>query len=253
MRSRLRLLSIAAAMAAATAFAVSAQAEVAQRGGVRVAVSGSLRPAKLPRSGSAPVAVSLTGGIVAARQGSLPQLTGIEVALNSHGELKTGAVPVCRLGKIDPSTTEEALLACRRSLIGEGSFSADVRIPDQSPFPSHGKLLAFNGKLRGRPAIFAHIYGTDPVPTSYVLPFAIRKISKGTYGTMLSASLPQVTGDWGYVTGISLQLQSRYAAAACPAPAGFAAAVFPLMRTSFTFDGGPQLTLTLTRSCKVGG
>jgi hypothetical protein len=111
--------------------------------------------------------------------------------------------------------------------------------------------LAFNGKLRGRPALFAHIYGTEPVPTSYVLPFEIAKKTKGTYGTTLTASPPQVTGEWGYVTGVSLDLKRGYARAGCPAPEGFPGASFPLMRTRFSFAGGVALTSTLTRSCKV--
>jgi hypothetical protein len=250
--ARLRLATAAAALgvAAAVAFSVSALAEVAQRDGVRVMVAGKIAPTALPRTGSAPVAVSLAGHIVATRAGELPKLERIEIGLNSHGELRSGSFPVCRLGHIDPSTTQQALAACRDSLIGEGRFSADVKIPEQSPFPSRGKVLAFNGRLRGAPAIFAHIYGTEPVPTSYVLSFEIGR-SRGTFGTLLTASLPQVTGEWGYVTGVSLHLDRGYARARCPAPAGFPSVVFPLMRTSFAFEGGTRLSSTLNRSCKV--
>jgi hypothetical protein len=227
-----------------------ASAEIAQEDGVRVSVTGKMTPAKLPRSGGAPVAVSVAGHITPTAPGALPKLESIAIALNSHGELNTRGIPRCRLGHINPSTTVEALLACRPALVGEGRFSAKVRIPEQSPFPSEGKVLAFNGKLGGKPAIFAHIYGTAPVPTSYVLPFLIEP-TNGTYGTVLQASLPNVTGEWGYVTGVSLNLQPRFASAACPAPAGFPGTVFPLMRTSFGFAGGLELRSTLTRSCKV--
>jgi hypothetical protein len=155
------------------------------------------------------------------------------------------------MGKINPSTTNEAMGACRTSLIGEGTFSANVKIPEQSPFPSLGKVLAFNGKLRGKPAIFAHIYGTKPVPTSYVLPFSVSSKPKGSFGTTLSASLPQVTGEWGYVTGISLSLQPKVLSAGCPAPKGSSKALFPLARTTFAFEGGLALSSTLNRTCKV--
>jgi hypothetical protein len=225
-------------------------AEVAQKDGVRVSVAGKMSPTKLPRSGGAPIAVSISGHITPTVPGALPKLEAISIALNSHGKLNTKGIPLCRLGHISPSTTREALLACRSSLIGEGRFSANVKIPEQSPFPSEGKVLAFNGRLRGQPAVFAHIYGTTPVPTSYVLPFLV-KPAKGTYGTLLDASLPSVTGEWGYVTGVSLDLQRRFASAACPAPKGFPGVVFPLMRTSFGFDGGLKLKSTLNRSCKV--
>jgi len=227
-----------------------AHAEVAQKDGVRVTVAGKMNPTELPRSGAAPVAVSVAGHITPTKPGALPKLERISVAINSHGKLQSRGIPLCRLGHIDPSTTAEALTACGPSLVGEGRFSADVKIPEQSPFPSAGRVLAFNGKLNGKPAILAHIYGTEPVPTSYVLPFLIGT-AKGTYGTVLAASLPNVTGEWGYVTGVSLSFDKSYLAAACPAPKGFSGASFPLLRTRFSFAAGPTLTSTLNRSCKV--
>jgi hypothetical protein len=242
----------AAGLFGALLFSPAAPAEVAQKDGVRVSVAGGMNPTRLPRSVDAPVAVSLSGRITATVPGELPRLESIAIAINSHGHLQSRGIPLCRMGRINPSTTQEALLACRSSLVGEGHFSANVKIPEQSPFPSEGKVLAFNGRLRGRPALFAHIYGTKPVPTSYVLPFLV-KGTHGTYGTILEASLPDVTGEWGYVTGVSLDLQPRFLSAACPAPAGFPGAVFPLMRTSFGFGEGLKLTSTLTRSCKVRG
>jgi hypothetical protein len=252
MSSKSRLTGAVAAFAAAALLVAGAQAEVVQKGGVRVSVTGKMTPTRLPRRGTAPVAVSLAGHISAAKADALPQLAEVSFAINSHGELHAKGIPLCRLGHISPSTTAEALAACGPSLVGEGRFSADVRIPEQSPFPSEGKLLAFNGKLNGRPALFAHIYGTKPVPTSYVLPFLISK-AKGTFGTTLTASLPKITGKWGYVTGVSLNLQSRYLAAGCPAPKGFPSVAFPLLKASFGFSGGPKIEQTLTRSCKAMG
>jgi hypothetical protein len=252
-----------AALALAATFCLGpvASAEVSQKDGVRVSVTGKLSPTRLPRSGAAPIAVSVAGQISAAQKTALPRLAKIAIAINRHGRLDLRGLPLCRLGHIDPSTTAEALAACRPSLVGKGSFSADVKIPEQSPFPSQGKVLAFNGRLRGKPAIFAHIFGTTPVPTSYVLPFSITA-TKGTFGTLLEASLPQVTGEWGYVTGISLNLDRTfsshgttrsYLSASCPAPPGFPGAAFPLARTSFVFEGGLSLSSTLNRDCKVRG
>ena len=238
-----------------------ASAEVIQKGSVRVAVSGSLSPRRLPRRGTAPVSVSIGGRITSTAPGGPPQLKRVSFAFNRVGRMDRRGLPRCRLGHINPSTSREALLACRGSLVGDGRFSANVKFPEQSPFPSVGKVLAFNGVLRGAPAIFAHVYGTKPVPTSYVLPLLIRR-GKGTFSTRLQASLPQVTGDWGYVTGLRLRLgrtftfrghRRSFLVAGCPAPAGFSGALFPLTRTSFAFEGGRTLTTTLTRSCGALG
>jgi hypothetical protein len=233
-----------------------AHGEVVQRGDVRIALEGAFSPRFLPRYGSAAVSVSLDGKINPTLPEALPQLRRISISVNSRAHLGYRRTPRCGRNEIQPSTSSEALSACRSSLVGKGRFTSDIRLPEQSPFPSQGKILAFNGRYRGRPAILAHIYGTDPTPVSYVLPFTIRR-TRGRYGLVLQASLPQLTGDWGYVTGISLALGlghgnvHSYLTASCPAPSGFREAVFPLMKTSFTFSGSRSLTSTLLRDCSV--
>jgi hypothetical protein len=252
-------LALAAVACSVALVSPAALAEVAQKGPVLVSVSGKMVPQSLPRNGEAPVAVSI-GGEIDPTEGEVPpQLRRITIAINRHGRLRTRGLPLCRLHQIQPSTSEEALKACRSALVGEGHFAADVQFPTQSPFPSNGEILAFNGRVGGKPAILAHIYGTKPLPTSYVLPFLIHR-SNGTFGTVLEASLPEVTGDWGFVTGVDMTLWRRfgfrgvresYLSAGCPAPAGFRSAFFALARTSFAFDGGITLTSLLTRRCTV--
>lgn len=230
-----------------------APAEVSQKQGVKVTVSGSLSPRALPRKGSAPVSVAVAGQITATGGATaLPQLQHLEIAINSAGKLDLTGVPHCRINHINPSTNSEALAACKSSLVGEGTFSANVVLPEQSPFPSKGKLLAFNGTIGRQPALFAHIYGTKPVPTSYVFAFKVKK-TKGTFGTILETDFPKATGEWGYVTGISLKLDKRFLTAGCPAPKGFSKASFPLARTDFAFAGGLSMKNTLTRTCQAKG
>jgi hypothetical protein len=187
-------------------------------------------------------------------------LRQIKIGINRYGRFTPQGLPVCSLREIQPSTTSNALKACGGSLVGEGRFSAKVLLGQQAPFPAAGKVYAFNGRLDGKPAIFAHVYGTDPVPTSFTLPFTVEP-SKGTFGTTLRSSLPAVTGNSGYITGLSLKLgrnfsyhgQKRsYFSASCPAPKGFSGAVFPFAKASFGF-GKKTLTSTLSRNCRVRG
>ncbi len=183
------------------------------------------------------------------------------MAINRHGRLNPTGLQRCHYHQIQPASTREALQACRRSLVGVGGFQANVALPDQSPFPSDGKVLAFNGVLHGRPVIYAHIYGTKPVPISQLIPFRIHRI-EGTYRVVLSAELPRVAANWGYVSGLSLTLRRTfryrgrirsYLSAGCPAPAGFDAAAYPFARASFGFDNGRTLRSNLIRRCKVQG
>jgi hypothetical protein len=241
--------------------ALSADAEVTQRGDLRVSFDGKLTPHALPRSGAAPVRVSVAAKIAATDAKTPPQLRAITIAINRNGHFDPKGLPVCSLREIQPSTTAAALEACRSSLVGEGRFSAKVLFSQQAPFPSSGKVYAFNSTLHGRPAILAHVFGTDPVPTSFTLPFEL-KPSKGTFGTVLHASLPAVTGNSGYITGLSLTLgrsffshgqRRSYLSAGCPAPKGFPGATFPFAKASFSFQGARTLSSTLTRSCGARG
>jgi hypothetical protein len=239
---------------------VQADAEVIQRGHLRVNFDGELTPRTLPRHGSAPVRVSVATKIASTNGGNPPQLRTIAIAVNRFGRFNPDALPQCTVREIQPATTENALRECGDSLVGVGSFSARVLLKQQAPFPAAGKLYAFNGVYRGKPAILAHVYGTDPVPTSFTFPFVVEQ-GPGTFGTVLRTSFPGVAGDAGYITSLSLNLgrslrahgrTQSFLTASCPAPAGFPGATFPFVKASMGF-GRRTLTSTLTRSCKARG
>lgn len=237
----------------------AAASEVSQSGGVRVSFQGKLTPRTLPRRSRRPVVASVGAKVVPLGGRTPPQLRRIEIAINRNGHFAPGAVPSCRIEQIQPATTPAALAACRPALVGEGHFSARVLLPSQAPFPSSGKVYAFNGRWHGHSAILAHVYGTEPAPTSFTLPFVISH-SKGTFGTTLTAKLPADAAN--AVTGIELDLQRRYtyrgkaksyASASCPAPKGFHSAVFSFARASYRFVGGKGLAKTLSRVCRAAG
>ena len=237
------------------------QAVIIQRGGIKVSFEGELSPKKLPRHGVAPVRVAVAARIAGAEGREAPQLRELSIAINRYGRFDPTGLPICPERDIQPATTQNALRACRSSLVGVGSFEANVALSEQSPFPAAGKMYAFNGRVHGKPAILAHVYGTVPVPTSFTLPFVLVP-SKGTYGTVLQAKLPRATGSSGYITGLSMNLgrsfayggqRHSYLVASCPAPAGFHKAVFPLAHATFSFRGGRRLGSTLVRSCGARG
>jgi hypothetical protein len=235
-----------------------AEAEVVQKGDVRVKFEGELTPTALPRTGSAPVRVSVGAKITALKASDPPKLKRISIAINSAGKFSPGALPACTIRDIQPSTTQNALKACGSSLVGTGRFAAKILLPQQASFPAGGKLFAFNGRYQGRPAILAHVYGTEPVPTSFTLPFVMGE-RKGELGTVLTASLAEATGKAGYITELSLDLDGSsgsggipYLSAGCPAPKGFGSVVFPFAKATFDF-GGTGVDSTLTRNCQVRG
>jgi hypothetical protein len=249
-------ISVAAVLLTALGLASLARAEVVQRGNVRVSFEGKLTPKALPRTGRIPVHVGLGAQIKALNPASPPQLQSISIAINSAGHLAPGAVPTCTVQDIQPSTTANALKACRSSLVGTGSFAAKVLLPEQTSFPADGKLYAFNGIYEGHPAILAHVYGEDPVPTSFTLPFVLTE-RKGELGTVLTASLAGMTGKAGYITELSLNLAptgsaKSYLTASCPAPNGFGGATFTFAKATFDF-GKAKIVSPLVRNCRVRG
>jgi hypothetical protein len=240
----------------------ASSSSISQKGNLRVSVGGELRPRRLPRKGAAPIAVSVSGEISTTDQSLPPSLKTLRIDLNRYGRIDSEGLPVCPYERIQPGTSSHALSTCRSSLVGKGSFTADITLSGQEPYPTKGKLLVFNGLRGGKPVLYGHIYSPRPFATSFVIVFAVKKLGKGTYGSSLIAPLPAAMKVWGRLTGISMTLSRRYSykghqhsylSSGCPAPKGFSKAAFPLARASFAFEGGQSLSSVLNGTCKVGG
>jgi hypothetical protein len=244
----------------ALACATLAHASVVQEGNVRISVLSQILPYKLPRRGTAPIAVFVSGHLSEPHGGIPPQLKQMTVEVNKHGLLQSKGLPSCPLKRIQPASTERALSSCGDALIGSGQFWAHIVLPDQGAYPTHGRLLIFNGRQKGKPVIFTHIFTANPFFSSFVIPFSIQKTNHGAYGTKLTASLPQALGDWGYVDRIKLTLKRKYRFkgkelsyfnAGCPAPEGSPRTVFPLALASFAFGEGLEIGAKVEKACGV--
>ena len=185
----------------------------------------------------------------------------MEVALNKGGVLSSRGLPVCPKGRLLSTTNAEALARCGSALVGSGGLTARTSLPNQQAYLLHGEILLFNSRLEGRQAILAHVYERDPAPITRVFHFKIRR-QGGTYGTVISADIPEALSRNGYIKSIFLRLQRTYRVrgkeraflkAKCPLPAGVRVASFPFARASMTFSDGRTLRASLTRSCRVRG
>jgi hypothetical protein len=245
---------------ASLAYACLASGSITQKGNLRVSVDGSLTPKELPRKGTAPISVSVGGEITTTDATVPPQLKTLRIELNRKGQIDSVGLPVCKYSKIQPGSTSHALAGCRSSLVGEGSFTADITLTGQEPYPTQGRLVVFNGERHGKPVLYGHIYSSRPFATSFVIVFRLSQRQHGTYGTVLDASLPKAMDAWGRLTGLEMKLSRRfsvsgmrhsYLSSGCPAPEGFPGTTFAFTRASFIFEDGRTLTSTLTRSCRV--
>jgi hypothetical protein len=238
-----------------------ASAAVVQQDNLRITVLSQILPFKLPRTGTAPIAVFISGHIATPSGAVPPQLQKMVVKVNRHGLLQSKGLPACSIEEVQPASDERALSQCGDALVGSGRFYASIVLPDQRPYPTRGRLLIFNGRVEGKPVLFAHIYTTQPFATSFVITFSIRHIHQGPYGTELSASLPGALGNWGFVDRIKLTLKRKYRYlgkelsyfnSGCPAPKGTQSASFPLALASFYFAGHAPISLGVNKSCRVG-
>jgi hypothetical protein len=257
MRRRAGALATLVALAACAALA---HASVVQEGNVRITVLSQVLPYKLPRKGTAPIAVFVSGHLSNPHGGIPPQLQEMTVEVNKHGLLQSKGLATCKLSKLQPASTQRAMSSCGDALIGSGQFWAHIVLPDQGAYPTHGRLLIFNGRRGGKPVIFTHIFTANPFFSSFVIPFSIQKTHNGAYGTKLTASLPQALGDWGYVDRIKLTLKRKYQYkgrqlsyfnAGCPAPGGSKRTVFPLALASFAFGEGLSISAKVEKACAV--
>ncbi|HEY2478870.1 MAG TPA: NHL repeat-containing protein [Solirubrobacterales bacterium] len=233
---------------------------ITQKGTLRVQAKGGMNPTKLPRTGTAPVSVSVSGHVTTVDGSAPPRLRILTIDINRNGIFDLAGLPPCPVSKIQPASSARALAACEPSLVGQGRFWGESSLSGE-PYETQGRLLLFYGRQGGKPMIFGQIYSSKPFTSSYVVPFSVRTLPHGTYGTELRANLAAALGNRASLTGIEMTLSRRYVSegrhrsvisAGCPAPKGFPSAVFPLLRASFSFDG-PSVSSVLAGNCRALG
>jgi hypothetical protein len=255
---RAKSAAVAAALLAACLLAGIAHGERAQRGNLIVTLDGRFSPLTLPRDRPAPVSVRLDAGLSTADGSVLPRVTRVELGIPGQGAITTRGLPSCSPRRLRDATAAKALKACRPALIGRGRMLAQVKIPNQEPFSVHAKLLAFNGRVRGRRAVILHGVSARP-PTSVVLPFLIR-LRPGRFGTVLVAHLPRTLGPWPRFARFEMDLSRRYRyrgrelsyiSASCPIPKRFTAGFFSFAKATFTLVDGRRVSTGIARSCRA--
>jgi hypothetical protein len=256
---RRRLLTLAL-LGCGLVLAAPVAAEVVQKGDVRVVLNGNFSPQALPREHLAPVEVSVESRIMTTGGGAPPPLRVFEIALNRHGRIFVQGLGICHAPELQSASTERALARCRGALVGEGRFEALLSFGSQTDVSSAGRVLVFNARQEGKPALLLHFYVRSPVEGTLVLPLRIEHRRRGDFGFVLRTKVPKIAGDVGSITGIKLTIGRRfsyrgtsrsYLLASCAAPAGFSGGPFPFLRGTFSFADNQRIDTTLIRSCRV--
>lgn len=251
---------IGVALVVALASAGVARGESRGDGNVLVSFTGGVSPKTLPRTGTAPVGVSIDSTFKALDGADPPpQLREISIGINRQGKIFDRGLPTCRVRSIQPTTISAARQICGGAIVGSGHVQVRIHLTNQSPFTFTGPLLVFNAKPSGgKRRLLAQVYGIKP-PSAFVLTFRILKRS-GTFGTVIRTVLPKAAQKWAYVTHFDMRLHRIYTyegkrrsfvSAGCAAPPGFGGALFPFARGKFSFAGGLGVTIPVNRECKV--
>lgn len=251
---------IALAFLVALGAAGVAQAEKEIDGNLIVTFDGDIAPHALPRTGVAPVSVTVDSSFATTDESDPPpQLRQIAIGINKGGKIFDRGLPTCQVRRIQPSTIAAARRICGGAIVGSGHVEVRVELANQSPFTFKGPMLVFHAKRSGGDRrLLAQVYGRKP-PSAFVLTFKIVQ-KKGTFGTLIKTTLPKAAREWAYVTHFDMKLRRVYTyqgqkhsfiSAGCAAPAGFPGAVYPFARAKFGFAGGKQVATTLVRDCKV--
>jgi hypothetical protein len=253
-----RLISLA--ILAILVVTAAAAAEIGKKGDIVVSFNGGISPQTLPRTGVAPVAVTIDSSFRSAEGADPPpQLKAISIAINRRGKIFDRGLPTCRVRKIQPATIAAARRICGGAIVGSGHVQVRVRLPNQPPFTFKGPMLVFHAKRSGGDRrLLAQVYGRKP-PSAFVLSFKIVK-EPGELGTVIKTTLPRSAQDWAYVTEFDMKLrriytyrgkQYSYVNAGCAAPPEFPGAVYTFAQADFGFSEGEHVTTTLTGNCTV--
>jgi len=245
----------------ALSIATVASAEIASKGPIQISFHGSIAPVKLPRKGLAPVGVQMGAKIKTTDKSVPPKLSKIILDINANGRFEHKGLPVCALGQLNNSSSSRAKSVCGDAEVGSGNVTSRVKLPDQGEFSSNGPMLAFNGRYKGKPAIFAHVASTGQLTLTYVIVFVIKK-TKGTYGNSLVADLPEIASGNGYISAFDLSLKRKYSfkgqkrsyvSASCPLPPAVNIASFSFAKSTYVFEDGTKISSVLKRQCKARG
>jgi hypothetical protein len=259
MRSRRLPIFVLAALLT-LAVAAAAWGVTVKSGKVFVQFNADFSPHSLPRQVAAPIEVTIKGAITTSDGSHPPPLQRLVVELNRNGRLYTKGLASCSAALLQSTSSSEANARCGRARVGRGSFSADIALGGNKPVISTGRLLAFNGRRAGKPALLLHFFGGVPVRFTLVVPLRIGHHKDGNFGTVLRARIPKLANGFGSITQIDLSLGRRwsfagkrrsYLSAACMAPKGFGGGPFSFARASFQFEDRREVRTTLTRSCRV--
>jgi hypothetical protein len=212
MRTRFLLgaaMALVAMVVAGSALAAGGETPVTVKvGELELTANGGFSPTAISATKQTPIELKAAGEVKEANGSHPPAAREIIIEGDKNAEVHVKGIPTCSSGKLQATTTQAALAACKSALIGEGQTTAQVAFAEQKPLTVPSKLLLFNGGEKGgKITWFVHAYFSQPISGAIVTTVTISKIHKGPFGTLAVAKVPQITGGSGSIVSFNLNIK----------------------------------------------
>jgi hypothetical protein len=216
-----------------------------------------------PPAGSKNAALSVEVAYVPGSDGIVAHATNAFIEFPSEGKVSTKAkvkkkkkgasasakvkkIPECDPATIEGTNTADAIAACGKTQVGQGSAIADVGGIDLA-----ANVTAFNGtKVNGNPSVLLHSR-VDAASLTTVLVGEIRKPAGGggPYGYSLNVPVPPLAGGAAAIERFQTTVQKKitkdvgYISGKCGADGVYS------FRGTFDFSDAPQAVVTDEQTC----
>jgi hypothetical protein len=199
------LITLIALTGTATALAATVQA-----GKIIIEIEGGITPTKLSKKTPTPITLKVNGAVKTTDGSHVPALKTLDLEFDKHGMINTKGLATCSPSKLQATTTAAALKACGKELVGKGSVTAEIQLPEEAPFSAGGPLLIFNGPPQGgKPVLVMQVYAHVPAATTFVTEGVIGK-AHGIYGTSTLIQIPTIVAGQGSLTSFSATLHKTW-------------------------------------------
>lgn len=164
-------------------------------------------PKRLPYSENAPIVVSTSFGLSLASGGTPPIVNTITYLFDRHGRVDVSGLPRCSQKELAGTNVRAARRVCSDAIVGRGTATATIELPEQEPFSASSPITLFNGpEIHGQPSVLAHAYASLPVPTTFIVPVVIERVRKGIFGYRVAAEIPPIANGYGHLVSLSYEV-----------------------------------------------
>jgi len=210
-------------------------------------------PQRRPRSTPVPATFRLDFTSRSRETAEIPLLSGFGVEMIREVVIDPTGLRPCRRGYI--FRPDSPATACDHSLVGHGSITYEMALPEHAPLQVRGVFRAFYADEAffsdesDHPGIVAVVKARAPAPTTFVIPFTLAKAQGEEGGMRLFIPPGRIPARWGHISAFNISLhrvfvdekgkRRSFVRATCQPPLGSIA--FPLLVGTFTYASGEQL------------